>query len=236
MAVSDIQRFTNFINQKVPCIYVKYGDGEYLASVGGKGLQQNCDKTPYTSKLQEAMNESFIYLSKQNNAYLGQYNGETFNHWNNFTNLEKKWASYHLFIFYGSNTFNQEKKDLYKAIKYSKCQKIFICNEDLYKNSKQLLNIDTHIIIDKHNWFENDFNTIVNNTIRSIRNPNNFIILTSAGMGAKPLISTIHKKFPNGIFLDVGSAIDYICTGKPSRAHHYTAHTYNDLNTFFSSI
>lgn len=234
--MSDIQKFTNYINNNIPCVFVKYGDGEYLASIGGKGRGCNCDKTPYTPKLQEAMNESFIYLSKLENTLLGQYHGETFTHWNTFTDLPKKWGNYHVFIFYHTDTFNQEKKNLYKALKYSKLQKIYVCNEDLVSESKQLLNIDDHIVVHKNNWFENDFEIIINKIKNTIRDPNNFILLTSAGMGAKPLISTIHKKFPNGIFLDVGSALDYICTGKPSRAHHHTAHTYNDLKIFFDSI
>jgi hypothetical protein len=234
MSLSDIELITNHINKKEPCIFAKYGDGEYLASLGATGA--NCDNTPYTSKLQKAMNESFIYISQQKNSYLGQYNGSTFTHWDTFTSLPKKWANYHLFIFYGKSDFSNEKRELYKAIKYSSCQKIYVCNESMVEKSKSLLNIDNHIIVDKNNWFENNFDSILNNVLNSIKDEKNVIILTSAGMGAKPLISSIHKNAPNAIILDIGSALDLICTGHPTRSFHNVEHTYSDLTNFFNYI
>lgn len=236
MIKSDIYTITNFINNKIPCVYAKYGDGEYLASIGGRGMYGNCDMTPYTPKLQKAMNESFIYISKLNNSYLGQYHGETFNHWNNFTSFPKKWANYHLFIFYTlKNDLNEEKHNLYKAIKYTSLQKIYICNKEMVDKSKIILNIDNHIIVDSNNWFENNFDTILNNTLNTIKDPHNVLILTSAGMGAKPLIAAIHQKNPNSIILDVGSALDFICTGKATRAYA-DQQEYNELQQFFNNL
>jgi len=234
MSLSDIELITNHINKKEPCIFAKYGDGEYLASIGSAGA--NCDNTPYTPKLQEAMNESFVYISQQKNSYLGKYNGDTFTHWNNFISLPKRWANYHLFIFYGQDDFSNEKRELYKAIKYSSCQKIYICNEAMVDKSKILLKIDNHIVIDKNNWFENDFDNVLNNILNTIQDKNNVIILTSAGMGAKPLISSIHKNAPNAILLDVGSALDLICTGNPTRSFHNVAHTHTDIVNFFNTV
>lgn len=236
MSETDIQIITNFINNKIPCIFAKYGDGEYLASLGGKGYYGNCDNTPFTPKLQKAINESFIYISQQTNTLLGQYHGETFNHWDNFTPNQKKWANYHLFIFYSKSDLSNEKKELYKAIKYSSCQKIYICNNSMVDKSKILLNIDNHIVIDNHNWFENNFEETLNILLQTIKDPNNVIIMTSAGMGAKPLIAEIHKKVPNALLLDIGSALDLICTGNPTRTFHNVEHTYEDLVTFFNNI
>jgi hypothetical protein len=38
-------------------------------------------------------------------------------------------------------------------------------------------------------------------------------------MGSKILISELYKQFPNNIYLDIGSAIDQICTKKKSRGY-----------------
>ena len=36
--------------------------------------------------------------------------------------------------------------------------------------------------------------------------------MTSCGQSAKVLIAELHKTYPNGIYLDVGSGLDCICT------------------------
>lgn len=231
-----IELFTYFIKNNIPCVYAKYGDGEFLAAIGGRGENTNCDNTPYTGKLQNEINESFTYITQQPNAYVGQYHGETFEYWNNLIKTHIKWITYHLFIFYGPEEFTPAKKALYRAIKYTSQQKIYICNQRMVNKSKTLLNIDDHIIVDESNWFENEFDSIIDTCYKTVREPNNIIIMTSAGMGAKPLIAHLHKLLPNATFLDIGSALDLICTGNPTRAFHNVSHTYNQLVEFFNDV
>ena len=48
------------------------------------------------------------------------------------------------------------------------------------------------------------------------------MLITCAGMGSKCLIGDIHKIYPNGIYLDYGSGLDFICTKRDSRGWNYS--------------
>jgi hypothetical protein len=59
------------------------------------------------------------------------------------------------------------------------------------------------------------------------------MILFSAGMGAKYLISVLHKLYPKAIYIDIGSAFDTICTGIVTRKCYSS---YTDLVNYLSPI
>ena len=59
------------------------------------------------------------------------------------------------------------------------------------------------------------------------------MILFSAGMGAKYLITALHRLYPNAIYIDVGSAFDTICTGQITRDCYSS---YNDMYNYLKSI
>jgi hypothetical protein len=111
-----------------------------------------------------------------------------------------------------------EKIDLLRTIKQSALKKIYICNS-LMVRAKILLNIDHMVHVPFNNWVDTEMEYILNE-IKSYINSNpdeQYIILTSAGMGAKILISELTKLFPKNIYIDIGSGLDKICTKKTSR-------------------
>jgi hypothetical protein len=87
--------------------------------------------------------------------------------------------------------------------------------------AKILLNIDHMIHVPLYNWFDTQLESIITK-IKNIVSDEPFIVLTSCGMGAKVLICELTKLFPSGIFLDVGSALDLLCTKKDSRGREYS--------------
>lgn len=219
---SDIKvhEITNYLSEcienKIPVSFSKYGDGEYFAVTNESGA--NCDNDKYTQKLKDKLIESFIFLVKNNsNAYIGFWNNlEYIKFWKNIVdNHDIKWANYHTIIMDGNN--QNEKINLYKTIRFSNLKKIIVCNPLLIK-SKILFNIDHVINISFNNWFDTQYENILSQ-IRNIMNNTNdqFIIITSCGMGAKVLISNLVMSNPNNIYLDFGSAIDKICTKKDTR-------------------
>ena len=132
-----------------------------------------------------------------------------------------QWANYHTMIFKTENEYFKTNKCLYyRAIKNTTHQKIYICNESMVEKSRELLKIDNFVIVDPSNWFSENFNQILQQTLDCIKEPNNCLILTSAGMGSKVLLMEIHKKYPQISFIDIGSALDLICSNKRSRDFH----------------
>jgi hypothetical protein len=230
----DISFFIQCIKTSQPFVFAKYGDGEYFAATRLRG--GNCDGTPYTLRLGEGVKDSFRYISCQPNVYIGQ--------WNDFKGVDRyfqelvqhqvQWTNYNIFIFKSKQQFYDQQLAFYKAIRQSEIQKIYVCNPSMAERSKALLNLDTNIVVDPVNWFESDYGDVLSRTVAAVKDPNNVMILTSAGMGAKVLISDLHKLYPNATIIDVGSALDFMCSGRRSRDFHTLSEA--DINEMASAI
>jgi hypothetical protein len=217
MDITDL--IIDSINNYKPISFSKYGDGEYFCAFGYNG--HNCDKDNYTPKLREALIKSFKYVTDgTNNNYIGKWpNDSQINDWQKLVSQPIKYAKYHTLIF--DEVDDHKKVEIYKTIKKSKLKKIIVCNESL-KKSKLLLDADELIIIPFNNWFDNQFDNVLNNLKNVLGNSNNHIVITSCGMSAKVLICELLKLYPNGIYLDFGSALDKICTKIETRAFTFS--------------
>ena len=223
-----------FIKQNKSFIFVKFGDGEYYASIQSPG--GNCDGTLYTPKLGNGIIESFKYLNQFPDVYIGKWEERSVPNYFQSLTSDKivNWENYNILIARTRDEFLNRTLPYFKAIRNAKQQKIYVCNSTMVKLSKNILNIDNHIVIDPSNWFELNYDEILHNTINCINDPNNVLILTSAGMGAKVLIADIYKKFSNSIIIDIGSALDLICSGRRTRDYHKL--TNNDINDIKNAI
>jgi hypothetical protein len=216
----DISFFIDSIKTGQPFVFAKYGDGEYNAAVQLQG--GNCDGTPYTPKLGEGVKDAFCYVAKQPNVYIGQ--------WDDFNGVDKyfqslidtpvQWVNYNIFIFKSKQQFYEQQLAFYKAIRESNKQKLYVCNPAMAERAGPLLNLDAAVTVDPVNWFETNYGDVLNRTISAVKDPNNVMILTSAGMGAKVLITDLYKVFPSATIIDVGSALDLMCSGRRSRNFH----------------
>jgi len=209
---------TECIQNNTPVSFSKYGDGEFNCIIYRYGM--NCDKDTYSSKLSDGLKESFIYMVEHaKNAHIGLWpNDNTKVIFETFVNKPVKWALYHSILF---DKIDDENKDiLYKTIKQSKLKKIIVCNELLIK-SKLLLDLDEIVIVPFNNWFDTQFDTILQQVKDKIQTDGNHIVITCCGMSAKVLLCELTKSFPNGIYLDFGSALDIICTKRDSRGWNY---------------
>ena len=225
------QYLTNCVKNNTPVSFSKYGDGEFICASGGHG--NNCDHDNYTPKKRQAIIDSFKYMvDEAKNTHIGLWHDEkTKSFWESLVSKPICWCQYHTIIF-DTNT-DKEKVELYKAIKHSNLNKLIVCNELLVK-SKNLLNIDHVIHVPFDNWFDTQFEAYVDSISTIIQNDGRQpLIITCCGMSAKVLICELYKKFPNGIFLDFGSALDYICTKRDSRGFSYT---YDYLINLFRDI
>jgi hypothetical protein len=205
---------TESIQKKQPISFCKYGDGEFNCANSYTG--GNCDNDLYTEKKKAGLIQSFAYMvDNLPNSYMGIWHDtKQALFWEGFVKNPVKWAKYHTIIMDDDSI--HEKVEMYKAIQQSNLKKIYICNPLLVK-AKILFNIDYMVHVPFNNWFDNHFDELMGH-LKNIIQPNEqYIILTSAGMGAKIVISELSKLYPNNIYLDFGSAIDKICTKKTSR-------------------
>jgi hypothetical protein len=201
------------IKTEKPIYFSKYGDGEYFCAMSHVGV--NCDNDKYTEKKKNGLIESFKYIVDElPNAYIGLWWEKVQNDfWTSLVNKPVKWA------YYNSVSLDREdnnKVELYKTIKHSSMKKIYICNPLLVK-AEILLNIDYMIYVAFNNWFDTQFDLILEQLKNIIKDDTKYIIMTSAGMSSKILLYELAKLFPNNIYLDFGSALDKICTKQASR-------------------
>lgn len=229
-------KITDCILNKIPISFSKYGDGEYNCANNYFGY--NCDNDSYTEKLGNAIRNSFIYMTTNeyaSNNYIGVWhNYENTGFWKSLVNNNINWSNYHTILIddLKGDSF-QRKLNMYKAIQETPLKKYVICNSLLIK-SKILLNATSLIHVPLRNWFDNYFDELIKIVCQEIGEDEQPIVITACGMGAKVVIAELHKKYPRGIFLDFGSAMDLICTKRDSRGRGYS---YEELyNSLFSIL
>jgi hypothetical protein len=180
---------------------------------------QNCDRDTYTDKMRNGLLKSFAYMVDESpNTFIGiWHDGGHIDFWKSIVKKPIQLAKYHTIIM--DSEKRAEKVELWKTIKESSLKKIYICNH-LMIRAKGLLNMDCMIHVPFNNWVDTQFDEILESIQSCIPEGEPCIILTSAGMGAKILIGELLQLYPQNIYLDVGSALDEICTKKSSRNWH----------------
>ena len=214
--MNSTQQLTWYIKNNIPCMFLKYGDGEFNAANYYEG--QNCDGTRYSRNLGDAIRESFVYNSSQANAMIAAWH-DTSNKefWESLGGTPPNWVEYHTLLLDSNDEDATEKVELYRAIKESSRKKIYVANPRMLR-AMDVFALDRFIPIDGSHWFDTDYNEILADVSSEIINDSNTLILTSAGMGAKKLVSDLHRRFPRAIYIDVGSGFDTLCTKIPTRA------------------
>jgi hypothetical protein len=226
--MNSTEILTNLIQKDESFVFIKYGDGEVAASQFEAG--GNCDGTVYTQKLGEAIAKSIHVYSGGKNIHLASMSKPMEEYWEKLIDYKPIWSIYQTINI--DNFESPDKANLYKAIKTTNRRKIFIGNFFMLKVIK-LLNIDVFIPVDAKNWFDTSYEFTLRHVESQIFNDSNTMIITSAGMGAKPLLADLYKKYPNAIYIDAGSAFDLICTKRHSRAYHPQ---YNILRLYLNDV
>jgi len=227
---NSTHELTELVRTNTPCVFLKYGDGESEAAVcflENKYQNGNCDGTPYTEKLGKMMIESLKVFQDKPNVYLGGHIEEI---WEDIIGFSLQWCVYNSIIV--KDIENKETLAFYRAVKENPRKKLYIANSQMGKACR-FLGAYKHIHIDAKNWFEDSFEKTLEAIKNEVDNDSDTMFLTSAGMGAKPLASELYKLFPKAIFLDLGSALDLLCTGKITRDHHTN---YQDIKTYFQEL
>jgi hypothetical protein len=216
-SMNSTQQLTWYITNSIPCMFLKYGDGEYNAANFYEG--GNCDGTPYTKNLGEKVRESFVYNSRQPNAMIGAWH-DTSNRafWESLGNSVVNWVDYHTVIIDNTKNIHEstDKLELFKSIRQTTRKKIYVANAGMYK-AKQIFSIDSFVDVDPSDWFDTEYEEVFNSVCEEVEDDANTLIMTSAGMGAKYLVSQLHRLYPRAIYIDIGSAFDAICTKKRTR-------------------
>jgi len=238
----SIEHVTNCIKNNLPVAFLKFGDGEYQCMTFCLGEHHNCDSDRYTKKLSNALISAFKSLLNKPNVFIGRWPINQVKEYYNMLigNNTLNFFVYHFFIILPKDHedayLNNKKIELYKTIKESKLKKIIVCNKLLVK-SLLLLDIDEVIIVDINNWFDNNIERIISDVINIIgEKDGNHILMTCCGMGAKVLHAEIMKLYPNGIYLDIGSSLDYVCTKKDSRGWSDAGMQYQDVYQWFEDL
>lgn len=236
--MSFTYNLTNYIKNKKPIVFVRYGDGE-INSIKNINII-NGDNVITTLKIQNLLKYSLEYFHDKDDVYIGEWHDKNMVNELIFfvSNPQKiKWVNYHtLHIGYDVNDiYETDKYLLLKEIKNSNMPKLIICNKLLIK-LKLLFNTNDFVIIPFRNWFENEGHIYFKKTYDILKKYNkinkNVIIISMSGYFTKIFFSLLHNYFPNNIYLDFGSSLDFICTKKDSRCYR-TSKDYNNIYNKF---
>ena len=235
--------FVEALQQATPFVFLKYGDGEYAVANNHGGC--NCDQTPYTTELGAGVKDSFLYFCKRSEAYLGKWHPHSpvnaiCAYWDALAlgaGKTVQWADYHSFIVFDKADFTERKLRLFRAIRDAPHRKIYVTHPKNAQEAQRRFGVDVCIPVHPTNWFTESFDTVLDAVAREVscsaRDP--CMVLTSCGMGAKPLAMHLHQRFPTLTLIDIGSAWDYLCSGQDSRGHA-RFYSHEELDAFFSGI
>lgn len=201
--------------------FIKFGDGEFFCMANTYPGGHNVDRDNFTESKGKRLIEAFNHLvvDCSTTLFIGKWHDDIWD-WRQFLNDKGhpiQWADYHTLLLDGVEM--DEKIQLYSTIKASPLLKIYVGNPSIHR-VQSLLNINYFVAVSYQNWFDHEYDRVLASVIGYIDQNNNnspVMVMVSAGMAAKILLSDILLKFPNTIVLDFGSAFDLICAGRPSR-------------------
>tara|TARA_B100001559_G_scaffold201706_1_gene168834 strand:- start:438 stop:1358 length:921 start_codon:yes stop_codon:yes gene_type:complete len=189
--------------------FVKYGDGEILCMIGGKG--ENCDHHPYSEKLKKELEKSFVKLLRfYDDVYLAEWVDnlvKTRESYINVNGLKPKFADYECFLTLKENLNDKKLLNFYTLLKKTKRKKIFVGPKKL-KRVTTMLGIDNFVEVPIINAFS-DYDRVMDELVHIEVNDNNIYILCCSMMSC--LICSDLKEINKKItLLDVGSGLDPI--------------------------
>ncbi len=189
--------------------FVKYGDGEILCMIGGKG--ENCDHHPYSEKLKKELEKSFVKLLRlYDDVYLAEWVDnlvKTRESYINVNGLKPKFADYECFLTLKENLNDKKLLNFYTLLKKTKRKKIFVGPKKL-KKVTTMLGIDNFVEVPIINAFS-DYDRVMDELVHIGVNDNNIYILCCSMMSC--LICSDLKEINKKItLLDVGSGLDPI--------------------------
>ena len=189
--------------------FVKYGDGEIICMIGGKG--ENCDHHPYSEKLKKELEKSFVKLLRfYDDVYLAEWVDnlvKTRESYINVNGLKPKFADYECFLTLKENINNKKLLNFYTLLKNTKRKKIFVGPKKL-KKVTTMLGIDNFVEVPIINAFS-DYDRVMDELVHIEVNDNNIYILCCSMMSC--LICSDLKEINKKItLLDVGSGLDPI--------------------------
>ena len=189
--------------------FVKYGDGEILCMIGGKG--ENCDHHPYSEKLRRELEKSFVKLLRfYDDVYLAEWVDnlvKTRESYININGLKPKFADYECFLTLKENLNDKKLLNFYTLLKKTKRKKIFVGPKKL-KKVTTMLGIDNFVEVPIINAFS-DYDRVMDELVHIGVNDNNIYILCCSMMSC--LICSDLKEINKKItLLDVGSGLDPI--------------------------
>ena len=189
--------------------FVKYGDGEILCMIGGKG--ENCDHHPYSEKLKKELEKSFVKLLRlYDDVYLAEWVDnlvKTRESYINVNGLKPKFADYECFLTLKENLNDKKLLNFYTLLKKTKRKKIFVGPRKL-KKVTTMLGIDNFVEVPIINAFS-DYDRVMDELVHIEVNDNNIYILCCSMMSC--LICSDLKEINKKItLLDVGSGLDPI--------------------------
>jgi hypothetical protein len=248
---------TDAIRTNQPLAFAKFGDGEIICVYGTltRLLQlpcqapalppvgrMNCDHDNYyvVEKALGLVHAIRHFTNDSSSSFCGLWDNSQKHapFWQQFMKTPIRWANYHSIIIEKEDLVQQnqvlkDKIELYRTIQQSDRPKVMICNKLLAK-AESLLNIDYMHYVPTSNWFDHlsSYVAIITEYLKK-QGSDYPIVLTMAGMGAKVLLYKLMEAFPKGVFIDIGSGLDILCTKRRSRDN---GTYYEDMRAAFAPI
>lgn len=210
-----IDLFSDFLINKTPFTYTKFGDGEIICILKKyKDGESNCDYQYYSDRLSEKLIKSLSFYSGKENVYIGEWNfGDSchilFSDFVSKKGFKLNFVPYSILLHIETDeiicTPLSDLQFFYNTLK-TRSNKVYVCPPKL-NDAKSFLNCDVFNIKGKDAFSEYD------KIKEELLKTNYDIYMYSAGLMSKVLIADLMIEKPNSTHIDIGSGLDNIFAG-----------------------
>lgn len=231
--VNEFHFFIDLISCKIPFSFIRFGDGENLIMRGVK-INETLDKwqwNPKNKKFQESLIESSNICLNHNN-FIGIPCKEWIKDSKSILSFSKctsaKYMSYAtLFINKNYSLFKDWIIHFINTSFPNRWKIILVANSIIHKSidwAYKFYSVPDNLV---DNW--DNYGISLLNKLSHQANQNNLIFFISAGPAANIIISHLIKINNNNIYIDFGSAIEFITKGYSTRGYAKNNSLYSNL-------
>lgn len=233
-AKQKLDSFSDMIRNNENFALVKFHDGEWL-TMTTNGNEMNSFGYNYSRQIGDDLIRSYIFLLCYSRGYIHYWHYTP--HKIMLDLVDDFLPSNDKFIYCEATVqklpFIAGQVEFFKSIQQSSRTKIYVSNIHMTEVLQPILNIN-HLVVTNHinfyasdNLFYPEKERILAQIKELLCNHENAIVLFSAGLGAKIMITDLVKTHPHNTYLDIGSTFDGLL---------YASRDYNAVPEYRSTL
>ncbi len=210
----------NRITEKLPTAYFRFGDGLIECLYRPIGKTNTCDGELYTDALAAALRDMLAKVMRSPDVFLGEWSRDPettlyLNHWREVSaNFKGTYLDFEALLF---QRLSPTMAEFYKAVKNDNRRKLFM-GPPYNAGAAAMMRADFFEIPHDTKLFDH-----VDCIEFQLEKLGFDVLLYGAGMAGNIPVVNLWEKYPERTYINLGSAMDLLFRGRPTRSNQIRA-------------